>query len=158
MDEKALDRKKKKWKKKAYNLTWLTRQRWQDLNTASLSFLTKVQGRGQFAQSLCTQLCPERRSCPWVHFVWTDPMQPISLLTQPDPTQFVLGIQQQQLYTTTVVSYSLLVTYFNTQNVSSTFIQPSRKIKFDCLVQPNLIRLCFKRINIILSNFSTFLL
>jgi len=59
-------------------------------------------------------------------------MQPISLLTQPDPTQFVLGIQQQQLYTTTVVSYSLLVTYFNTQNVSRTFIQPSRKIKFDC--------------------------
>jgi len=30
---------------------------------------------------------PLPQSCPWIHFVWTDPTQPISWLTQPDPTQ-----------------------------------------------------------------------
>jgi len=27
------------------------------------------------------------QSCPWVHFVWPDPTQPIIWLTQPNPTQ-----------------------------------------------------------------------
>jgi len=27
------------------------------------------------------------QSCPWVHFVWPDPTQPISWLTQPNPLQ-----------------------------------------------------------------------
>ena len=28
------------------------------------------------------------QSCPWIHFVWPDPTQPISWLTRPDPTQY----------------------------------------------------------------------
>ena len=28
------------------------------------------------------------QSCPWVHFVWPDPTQPISWLTQPNPTHY----------------------------------------------------------------------
>jgi len=27
------------------------------------------------------------QSCPWVHFMWPNPTQPIDWLTQPNPTQ-----------------------------------------------------------------------
>ena len=84
------------------------------------------------------------QSCPWVHFVWPDSTQPISWLTQPttQPNSLQLkkcGPNPTRPNTTNNGAYSLVVTYFCTQNLSRPFSQPSRKIKFNCLVQPNLI-------------------
>jgi len=49
-------------------------------------------------------------------FLWPNPTQPISWLTQPNPTRPI---------TTNNGAYSLVVTYFYTQDLSRTFSQPS---------------------------------
>jgi len=60
--------------------------------------------------------------------------------TQPDPLEVKkFGPNQTQTNTTNNGAYSLLVTYFYTQNLSRPCSQPSHKIKFNCLVQPNFI-------------------
>jgi len=62
------------------------------------------------------------QSCPWVHFVWPDPTQQISWLTQPNPLQVEkFGPNPTQPNTTNNWAYSLVVTYFYTKNLSCTF-------------------------------------
>ena len=81
------------------------------------------------------------QSCPWVHFVWPNPTQPTSWLTQPNPLQVEkFGPNPTQPNTTNNRAYSLVVTYFYTQNWSvSGTSQIGREIKFNCLVKSNLI-------------------
>ena len=57
-----------------------------------------------------------------------------------DPTRRITsGKIWTQSNTTNNGAYSLVVTYLYTQNLTRTFSQPSRKIKFNCSVQPNLV-------------------
>jgi len=72
-------------------------------------------------------------------FLWPDPTQPISWLTQPNPLQVEkCGPNPTQSNIANNGAYSLVVTYFYTQNLSvSGTCQIGRKIKFNCLVQPN---------------------
>ena len=62
-------------------------------------------------------------------------------VTQPNPLQVEkLGPNATQPNTANNGAYSLVVTYFYTQNLSvSRTCQIDRKIKFNCLVKPNLI-------------------
>jgi len=120
-----------------------------------------VTSRAWFRQSPCSWVIPlffstiRAQSCPRVHFVWPNPTQPISWLTQPNPLQLEkFGRNPTQPNTTNNRAYSLVVTYFYTRNLSvSGTCQIGRKIKFNCLVKPNLIQPCFKCINVVLSNF-----
>ena len=57
--------------------------------------------------------------------------------TQPNPLKVEKNWTQPD--TANSGAYSLVVTYFYTHNLSRTFSQPSHKIKFNSLVQPNLI-------------------
>jgi len=71
-----------------------------------------------------------RQTCPLVHFVWPDPTQPISWLTQPNPIQVEkFGPNPTQPNTTNNGAYSIVLTKsttsFYTQNLSRTFSQPS---------------------------------
>ena len=70
-----------------------------------------------------------------------DPTQPISWLTQPNTTHYKWkNLDPTQPSTANNGACSLVVTYFYTQNLSvSGICQIGRKIKFNCLVKPNLI-------------------
>ena len=75
---------------------------------------------------------------------WTQPelsMGPFCV-TQPNPTHYKWkNLDPTQANTANNGAYSLVVTYFYTQNlsVSRIYCQIGRKIKFHCLVKPNLI-------------------
>ena len=62
-------------------------------------------------------------TCPWVSFVWPDPTQPISWLTQLQVEK--IGPNPTQRNTTNNGAYSLVETYFYTYNLSCTFSQLS---------------------------------
>jgi len=69
---------------------------------------------------------PGRPRNKWLDHLRNDPTQPISWLTQPNPLQVEkIGLNPTQPNTTTSRAYSLIVTYFYTQNLSRTFSQPS---------------------------------
>ena len=100
------------------------------------------------AEALCfRQVRPSERACGnarWSRVVrgsiLCDPIQPNVSADWPNPTQPTKsGKNWTQPDTANSGAYSLVVTYFYTHNLSRTFSQPSHKIKFNCLVQPNLI-------------------
>jgi len=66
------------------------------------------------------------QSCPWVHFVWPDPTQPISWLTQP----ITSGKIWTHPSTTNNGEYRLVVTYFYTKNLSCTLVNQVYFIMF----------------------------
>jgi len=83
--------------------------------------------------------------CPTVVHgsILCDPIQPNPSADWPNPTQLTTGGKiWTQPNTTNNRAYSLVVTYFYTQNLS-----------LNCLMKPNLIQPCFKCINVVLSNF-----
>ena len=70
-----------------------------------------------------SSIIKSRQGCPLVHFVWPDPTQPISWLTQPLQVG-KLGPKPTQPNTTNNLAYSLVMRYFYTKNLSCTFSQP----------------------------------
>jgi len=71
----------------------------------------------------------------------SNPTHQLTDPTQPNPLQVEkFGPNPIQRNTTNDRAYSLVVTYFYTPNLSfSGTCQIGRKIKFNCLVKPNLI-------------------
>ena len=87
-------------------------------------------------ESIATIRSPELSTGPFLF----DPIQPNPSADWPNPTQrSTSGKIWTQPDTTNNVAYSLVVTYFYTQNLSRTFSLPSCTINCNCLMQPNLV-------------------